>query len=154
MAGYKHYLSEIARTLPGGITEATVATTRAQYDALPQNVRGKHERTTIDLNEVRRLGGRGFAYDKKMQRRKDTADHRGALLDTMSAAANVDPTSNVATRASDDIDISKRVDFDGGVRKLRRGFRNAASAGNTALAVQDKLLASHNIGGRRDGGSQ
>ena len=89
-----------------------------------------------------------FAPTNRMARAQKQRESAESSRIQMQQSVELDPTDTSASRALDAINLNSSMDFDEGVRALRRSLRNAFTADGTTLAIQDKVLESHNSSNR------
>jgi hypothetical protein len=141
----RHFIGEAARGDPRGCAQPGLTT---RFEALPDAEKQRHSDGAATLNEARRLGARGFRPTNRMARAQRQRESAESSRIQMQQSVELDPTDTSASRALDAINLNSSMDFDEGVRALRRSLRSVFTVDGTTLAIQDKVLESHNSSNR------
>ena len=148
--GYRHWLSEYTSGSDKGCAQKGLGDVWA---ALPAETRARHERAShVDVQAAIAAGGRGYRPTKKLLQsiaRRKTATEKVALL---RQSGDLDPMNACAASALDALNLSDRVDFDDGIRTIKRGLRDATIADGVSMALQNEVISTHDRSSRDNAG--
>jgi hypothetical protein len=100
----------------------------------------RFEQAAQDSREAIRLGGRGFAPDKREAERNVAREATQRNRDDTQQRGDVDPEHTLAAQTLHDLELGRDTDFDGGITRIKGGVRSASSAGRVALALHADVL--------------
>jgi hypothetical protein len=125
----------------------------SRWSAMTDAQKTRYVRGGEAAKEAERLGGRGYAPTKKMVERDARQNLAADQIVAMKSGAEINPATNSASRALSALNLDADVDFDAGVRSLRRSLRNASAAEQVSLAIQDDVINRHDRESRGKSGS-